>query len=548
MTITFTIRRWLDSDKFSELMEIADYLGREEYGSKFQINVNKIVSRGYNVEKVLEILEDVGVHLSSVEIRHLENMIRSKYKVTLEWLGNDVILKTNIYLKNLQELNEYMTYNKSLKAFIVKPFKLFELKNELSKYGIYVDDKTGIQESMKLPFNIEFKGELREYQKEALDSWIDKGMKGIIALPTGSGKTVIAIAALARLRERTLIVTYTKEQMFQWADMICKFTNIPRAYIGLYYGEEKQLSPITISTYQTAYRHIKRISRFFSFLIIDECHHLPADKFKHIAINSFATKRMGLSATVVREDGKHEELFPLMGGIAYFKTPSELSMRGYLAPFQIIPVYVELTDDELEEYKEMLRLYRNLAGGLKFQEVLANAKKGDEKAIQALKVHNKLKQIVHKSRSKLEAVRRIVNRELLRGSKILIFTQYVDQAEEIGKLLNAPVLTGETEDRLRRRILEDFKEGKSRVLVVTTVGDEGLDIPDVNVGIIVTGTGSRRQFVQRLGRLLRPGEGKEARLYEIIVKGTAEEYISRRRKRLSIDELVGLSLSTDVSF
>lgn len=547
MRIAFHVKKWLEPEKFAELVEIADYAGRDKVlGSKFVLNISKIVENGYTFERVKEILEDSGIYLGDSELNYLKSQLSTSYKVTLEWLGNDVVLKSKLHiLKFIPEAREYLLYNRRLKAFKIKPYKFFEVKRLLESRGLIVSDATGLQESLKTPFKISFRGELRDYQGEALNSWISRGMKGIIALPTGSGKTIIAIKALSELQEKALIVTYTKEQMFQWADMILSFTNIPRSYVGFYYGDEKKILPIVISTYQTAFRHIKKIARFFSLLIIDEVHHLPAEKFRYIAVNSFSTKRMGLSATVVREDGRHEELFPLMGGVVFYKAPSELSVEGYLAPYRIIPVYVDLDLEELKAYRETLEVYKNIASGFKFRELIEKAKRGDRRAIQALKVHSRLRQIVHKARGKFKAVKDIVSRELLRGSKIIIFTQYVDQAVELGELLGAPVLTGETDKKERRRALEEFKRGNKRVLVVTTVGDEGLDIPDVNVGVIVTGTSSRRQFVQRLGRLLRPKPGKEARMYEIIVRGTSEEVVSRKRKKLSLDDLVRAGLVED---
>lgn len=897
MSIYFEVKKWLDKEEYEKLLTIADYLGwSKERGSKFVINFDKIHRNNMNFDEVVSILEELGIFLNKKSLEKIKEHILSKRTVKLVWDRDKVVLQTPIYLGDrFKEIKNFIIYDRYLKKIYVKPLHFFDLKRKLSEIGLRVIDETGISETLKLPFTIELNVVLRDYQLEALNTWFNRGAKGIIALPTGAGKTVIAIAAIAKLSERTLVVTYTKEQMFQWREMITKFTSIRRDYIGLYYGEEKRLSPITISTYQTAYRHINFLAKYFSFLIIDECltgdtliimndggvkelkdvkngekvlggivsnkfskrsndlyyikssftdliatgthphivvrergnkhikqkfkaavnditviptyklrvgdyflvpekiphvakrnwkpeqlrlvaliacngciecgkpvvkvevkkcsekewvrkifiegvkafnicepicefvnsqenytiscnspklvriltkvfniprgekaniidisneifysplesikafievcfscrgwltegktndkklcfacnskkfvnklqlllkkfaihsgftirrikgrkhnslyqlyigdldfnramelfnfprkllntsernvdkningklgpfrlvritkiekinsdmkvydftsngshtffangvwthncHHLPSDKFKYIAMNSFAPKRMGLSATVVREDGKHEELFPLMGGIVYYKSPSELAIRGYLAPYVIYPVEVTLTPKEYEKYKELYKIYRELASGEKFNVILEKAKSGDIRAQNALRVHSKLRQIVHKAENKKKAVEKIVKLELKRGSKIIIFTQYVDQAKELGKLLNAPVLVGETETRKRQKILRDFKEGKTRVLVVTTVGDEGLDIPDANVGIIVTGTGSRRQFIQRLGRLLRPSKGKEARLYEIVVRGTLEELQSKRRKSFDLIE------------
>ncbi len=540
MSIYFYIKKWIDQELFRKISMFSDYLGRDvERGSKFSINFTKIRENNLDFYDILEALEEAEAEIDKESLNILKRKLIERKTVYLEWYGDDVVLKSKVYFgSDYQYIRDYTIYDRVRKVFIVKPLHFFELKKTLENLGYNIIDNTGVSEELKLPYKINFNGKLRDYQKEALDKWFEKGMKGIIALPTGSGKTVIAIAALAKLSERTLIVTYTKEQMFQWKDMITRFTSVNPNIVGLYYSEEKRIAPITISTYQTAYRKVKILSKYFSFLIIDECHHLPSEKFKHIALNMFSLKRMGLSATVIREDGKHEELFPLMGGIAYHKTPSELSVQGYLAPYVIYQVEVDLTPKELKEYFETLKLYKELSGGKKFEELLELAKRGDEKAQMALKVHSKLRQIVHKAEAKKKAVKNIVEKELKRGSKIIVFTQYVDQAKELGKLLNAPILVGEVKTKVRRKILENFRESIERVLVVTTVGDEGLDIPDANVGIIVTGTGSRRQFIQRLGRLLRPSKGKEARLYEIIVRGTSEVYQSRKRKSIDLSDFM----------
>ncbi len=540
MAIYFYVKKWVSEELFKKLISFSDYLGRNHSkGSIFSINFSKINENNIDFYDILGILEEIDAEIDRKDLEELKRKLLEKKSIYLEWLGDNVVLKTRSYLgKDYEYIRNYVTYDHLRKFFIIKPLFFFEVKKTLTSLGYNVIDNTGLTEELKLPLKITFKGKLRDYQREALDKWIEKGMRGIIALPTGSGKTIIAIAALAELSERTLIVTYTKEQMFQWKDMITKFTSVNPNMVGLYYGEEKRIAPITISTYQTAYRKVKLISKYFSFLIIDECHHLPAEKFKHIALNMFSIKRMGLSATVIREDGKHEELFPLMGGIVYYKTPSELSSQGYLAPYVIYQVEVDLSSEEMKKYLETLKLYRELGGGKKFEELLDLAKKGDERAQMALRVHSRLRQIVHKAEAKKKAVKEIVEKELRRGSKIIVFTQYVDQAKELGEILNAPVLVGEVKTKIRRKILEQFKRGDKRVLIVTTVGDEGLDIPDANVGIIVTGTGSRRQFIQRLGRLLRPSKGKEARLYEVIVRGTPEVYQSKKRKSINLNDFI----------
>lgn len=296
---------------------------------------------------------------------------------------------------------------------------------------------------------------------------------------------------------------------------------------------------MTITTYQSGFRNINILSPHFALLVVDEVHHLPADKFKHIALHSLAYHRMGLSATPVREDGRHEELFPLLGGIVYYKSPQDLVDQGYLSPYRIITVKVKLKQDERRLYEQLRAKYRLLVGAKRFEEVLEAARRGDPKAIEALRIHSDMRQVIALSQSKIDKAVEIAREEYENGGKVIVFTQYIDQAEEIAKRLGALLLTGETPDSDRKRALEQFKKAPRGILVVTTVGDEGLDIPDANVGIIVSGTGSRRQFIQRLGRLLRPKSNKtEARLYEIVIEKTAEEIQARKRKTIDQDDLL----------
>ncbi|MEM1772458.1 MAG: helicase-related protein, partial [Desulfurococcaceae archaeon] len=188
-------------------------------------------------------------------------------------------------------------------------------------------------------------------------------------------------------------------------------------------------------------------------------------------------------------------------------------------------------------YEQLRRKYRALVGSKKFQEVLDEARRGNSRAIEALKIHSEMRQILAKASSKIDKAVEIAKREYEKGSKVIIFTQYVEQAKEIADRLNSLLLTGETPEAERKRSLDLFKNMSRGILVVTTVGDEGIDIPDANVGIIVSGTGSRRQFIQRLGRLLRPkAGGSGAVLYEIVLERTPEELQARKRKSIEPGE------------
>ena len=535
--IVFYVKQWLDEDEFRELLRFANYLGRDGRGSKFIIDPNKIVKNNVSLDDILDILTSLDVEFENGDLEDVEKLYEeTRPKVTVQRIGEEYVLIPNgvigRYIEDWWKEKRVLRYDKDRKLFVVeKPMYLLDIIESLEKRGVKVENLAGVKDRIELPIKLTFRGELRPYQQEALDAWRNNGYRGVISLPTGAGKTVIAIAALCELNVRTLIVVYTKEQMFQWREKILSFTDAPSTMIGLFYGEEKRIAPITITTYQSAYRYISMLSPYFSFLVVDEVHHLPADKFRYIAENAIARARMGLSATVVREDGRHIDLFPLMGGLVYHKSAAELADEGYLAPFRIIPIKVSLTPEEREKYRRLLEEFKAKSRGLTFEQLLALAKQGDRNAMEALAIRAKIRQLVHNSAAKIDAVRRIVQMELERGGKILVFTQYVEQAKKLAEVLGGYYVTGDLDETTRRRRLEAFKNGFVRVLVLTTVGDEGIDIPDANVGIIVAGTSSRRQFLQRLGRLLRPAPGKEARLYEIIVKDTFEEYEARKRRQ-----------------
>jgi superfamily II DNA or RNA helicase len=544
--VVFRSRRWLSSDEFRELLRISDYNGFERgVGGLFVFNPEKAFRNGYGFEDVLRIIRDLGLEVSSDDLEALKRIYES-YRIVIGWNSVRGVIELvvpstidKIIRGELRRLGaRFYGFRDDNVLYHVIPYRIHDIVSLLNSKGYGVVDRSGILSEKKLPVNLSLRNvELRPYQREALEAWLRNSGRGIISLPTGSGKTLIGVAAIVRLGLRSLIITYTREQMFQWRDQIVKYTSIDPGIIGLMYSGEKRLAPITITTYQSGFRNIRDISPFYNLLIIDEVHHLPADKFRYIAIHSVARYRMGLSATPIREDGRHEELFPLLGGIIYHKSASELANMGYLAHYKLYTIKVRLSRDERKQFIDLRNTYRVLSGGRSFNEVLDAALHGDERARNALRIHNQMRSLLAKSISKIEKAVEIARRELMRGSKIIIFTQYVDQAKILAEKLNAYLLTGEVPVPRRKRILEEFRSIDSGILVVTTVGDEGLDIPDANVGIIVSGTGSRRQFIQRLGRILRPkSNGSEARLYEIVLEDTPEEYQARKRKRMDLDE------------
>lgn len=549
-------KRWLSDEEFEEILKVADYLGYSEGYKKFYFNVAKAIKNGYFLSDVKSLIRDLGLEVEG-SLDELEKAY-SSLAVTLEWDATScaakLVIPGNLYstikdkLRNLGckyawKANEDVVVH-------VPPYQVHQLIEYFNSIEIPINDVHMLTAEKALPLKPTLVNvELRSYQREALEAWLENKGRGIIALPTGSGKSLIAIAAIVEKSVKTLIIAYTREQVHQWKNFITRYTSIPSSMIGLFYGEEKRLAPITISTYQSAFRNMGLLSPHFDLLVIDEVHHLPAEKFRYIAYHSLAKFKMGLSATPEREDGLHVELFPLLGGVVYYRSPSELAEQGYLAPYEVITIKVELTPQERLLYAKLRKQLNDLlsklpkevlehtSGRERFNRILEEAYRGNEVAKEILKIQSSIRMLIASSAAKINKAVEIALRELERGSKIIIFTQYVDQAEEIAKKVQGLLLTGEMPEEARRAVLEEFRNTTKGILVVTTVGDEGLDIPDANVGIIVSGTGSRRQFIQRLGRLLRPkAGGQKAILYEIVVKGTHEEHQAARRKRLGTFE------------
>ncbi len=532
--LRFRVRGWIDGETYRTLTSIARYLGRSNGYAVFELDPWRVEREQLTPQDVLALLSSID-GIVEEDIEEYKRLVEEYNTVTID-LADDGMLRvaSRRMLKGiLADAGLRLPYSPEERAYKASPHLYATLLEVFTRAGLRVDDRLGLAGSFgRLPRPIEFRGRLRPYQEEALDAWRRNGYRGIIALPTGAGKTVVAIAGIAELGVKTLIVVYTKEQVKQWIDSLRRFTDAG-AMVGSFYGDEKRLSPITVTTYQTAFRKVNLFARHFALVVFDEAHHLPADKFRVIATKMPSPYRLGLSATIEREDGKHEEIFPLLGGIVYHTTPGELARQGYLASYVIRTVRVELKPEEKREYERLRRLFHKLARGRSIRELVEAARSGDPDAKEALRVNSEMRRIVQFSEAKLEEAAKIIRRELMKGGKIIVFTQYREQAEEIARRVGGLLLHGGLDRRTRAVILDRFRSLPSGVLVVTTVGDEGLDIPDANVGVFISGTSSQRQFLQRLGRLLRPKPGKnEAVLYEIVAAGTSEEYQSRRRKGL----------------
>lgn len=369
---------------------------------------------------------------------------------------------------------------------------------------------------------------LRPYQVEALDRW-SADRRGVLVLPTGSGKTYIGMMAVQRVNAPAFVVVPTLDLVDQWREELQQF-DIP---IGEYTGREKQLEPITVSTYDSAYNHAENIGDRFKLLVFDEVHHLASEGYRQIAELFAAPYRMGLTATYARQDDKHEELPRLLGGKVYEIDTDELTGE-YLSEYTAERISVDLTPDEQDRYDEKVETFRNylrstniqLRGPSDYQKVVMRSG-NDPKAWEAVRARNEARRIAYSSHAKLHELSNLL--ETHRDDRLIIFTRYNDLVHAIADRYFVPPITHTTGKDERRQILTRFKEDVYSAIVSSQVLDEGVDVPDANVGIILSGTGSNREYRQRLGRILRPSE-KPAKLYEIVSRGTGEVQTSYRRK------------------
>jgi superfamily II DNA or RNA helicase len=369
------------------------------------------------------------------------------------------------------------------------------------------------------------------HQAEALQRWQATGGRGVVVLPTGAGKTLLGLLALAWAQRNSLVVVPTLDLMHQWYALLK--AAFPEQEIGLLGGGYHEVTALTIATYDSASRHSDRLGNRFGMLIFDEVHHLPSEFYRSIAEFSLAPYRLGLTATPERSDGKHDDLMELVGPVVYCKHPDELTGE-VLAPFQIRPIFVELSAAERSAYRQALEerndflqkngiSLRSLQGWNRF--VMVSARSPDGR--RAIRAHRQAKRIAHATPAKLRTLESILNRHP--RAKTVIFTEDNATVYEVSQSFLIPSLTHQTPIKERQQILEAFKDGTYTAIVTSNVLNEGVDLPDAAVGVILSGSASSREFVQRLGRLLRRAEGKEAVLYEVVARETREEWVAVQR-------------------
>lgn len=372
----------------------------------------------------------------------------------------------------------------------------------------------------------------RPHQQTAFDAWRKAAYRAVAALPTGSGKTILAVMAIARLKRSALVLVPTIDLMVQWANVLKRFFDVP---VGMWGGGSSETCDITVSTYNSAVLKMEFFGNRFAFLIADECHHLPGPANQLAAQWSIAPYRLGLSATPESDPGRDELLKDLMGDICCRIQIDELS-QGILSDYIVETIPLELTAPERAEYLQNRKIYidflhqhhlvmNSVRSWRNFIMEVARSGQAGRKAFEA---YLKQKNIARSGEEKFRMVWELIRRH--GGERIIIFTADNAAAYELGRRYLLPVLTHHTKSAERKNMLENFRTGACPVLVSSKVLNEGVDVPEANIGIIVSGGASVREHVQRLGRILRARPGKKAILYELVNASTSELSVSNRRR------------------
>jgi len=370
------------------------------------------------------------------------------------------------------------------------------------------------------------------HQTEAVATWWNSGARGVVVLPTGTGKTHVAILAIQKAGRPALVVTPTIDLLNQWYNELLVAFDVP---IGLLGGGYYDFQPLTVTTYDSAHLYVERWGNRFGLLVFDECHHLPGASYQYSAIGSLAPFRLGLTATPERADGLESVLQDLIGPLVYRREIKQLA-GDYLADFHVERLYVELTPEEQQRYQGARDVYRgfvqdrgiSMGGANGWQKFLWETYRSPQGRA-AFLAYREQKTISQAAPAKLRLLEQLLERH--RTDRMLIFTADNATVYQIARRFLVPAITHQTKTKERRAILERFHSGEYGVLVTSQVLNEGVDVPAASVGIILSGTGSVREHVQRLGRLLRKYGEKQATLYEVITRNTAEEFTSDRRRQ-----------------
>ena len=471
--------------------------------------------------------------------------------------GNDLILRIGLPTDPPQAFNNF--YHALKQAFPQIEFIQDDKRQIIRCLPIYfnrlqdwllAEVKVGRYENLQVDFNplppLDFEPKLgpfpRDYQKEALAAWVKAGSQGVVVLPTGAGKTFVAAMAIAEMRVATLVIVPTIDLLLQWQTALANYYGLGnKEAIGVFGGGRHDLKPLTIMTYDSAIIHTRHLGQF-AMLVFDEAHHLPAESYQAAAEGAFAPYRLGLSATPERADNRHHLLEHLIGPEVYRRMPSELTRQKFLASYKEQRILVDLTPDERLEYDRLMEVYRKYMNKQRFarggyskfmgaanlyQDLIYRSGR-DPQARAALLAHQRARQLSLNAEAKLDVLEELLSQH--RDDKVIIFSEFNSVVDEVNRRFLVPSITYKTKAEERKLILDRYRAGQYSKLVSGRVLNEGVDVPDANVAIVISGNATNREYIQRLGRVLRPKQS-QALLYELISDETGEVSTARRRRQ-----------------
>lgn len=406
------------------------------------------------------------------------------------------------------------------------------LVRTILKAGFELLDKARAYDELSLAPLAERKP--RPFQAAALRAWNEAKGRGVVVLPTGSGKSHVAILAISTVQRSTLVVAPTLDLVRQWYDLL---RTTFEQEVGIVGGGQHDVQALTVTTYDSAYLHMENFGNRFGLVVFDECHHLPGQSYALTARLCLSPYRLGLTATPDRADGRNELLGELIGDIVYQQEITDLSGE-YLAEYETERVVVDLSSEERAEYEISRETYLafvrsqgiQMGSPRGFTDFIMRASR-TEQGRRALAAYRRQRALSLAASGKLKYLNHLLF--VHRSDRTIIFTQDNATAYSVSQRFLIPVITHQTKVKERSDILAAFHDGRYRAVVTSKVLNEGVDIPAANVAIVLSGSGSVMEHVQRLGRILRRQDGKKAILYEIVAKGTSETSTSDRRREHS---------------
>jgi len=392
--------------------------------------------------------------------------------------------------------------------------------------GIAFDDQAKGYATLELP---QLELTPRAYQQAAVDAWRASARRGQVVLPTGSGKTVVAALAMQETGRSTLVVVPTIDLLHQWHGVLEEHFGEPIGAVG---GGEHRVEPLTVITYDSAYLHLERLGDRFGLVIFDEAHHLSGPTYQQAAALSLAPYRLGLTATPNLEHAAR--IGELIGPVVFRREIGDLAGE-FLSSYETVTLRVPLSPAERVAYDAARGTYRRFVeekgirlggsfGWRNFLEATSRSREGRE----AFLAWREQRRLSMGAEAKFAQLERILQRH--RDERVVVFTNDNETAYAVSRRFLVPVITHQTRGPERRAILGGLRDGSLPVVATSRVLNEGVDVPEVSVGVVLSGTATVREHVQRLGRILRPGEGKHAILYEVVAESTAEESTSDRRR------------------